>query len=56
MFFKIVNGKYHFNHPEFKVVSNEAKDLIKRCLEIDHEKRFSAAEALAHPFFNRAEL
>ena len=54
VFHKIVHGKYHFNHPEFKLVSEEAKDLIKRCLEIDHEKRYTATQALAHPFFNRA--
>ena len=27
--YKITNGKYHFNHPEFKDVSDEAIDIVK---------------------------
>ena len=53
VFHKIVNGKYHFNHPEFKVVSDEAKDLIRKLLEVDYKKRYSAAQALQHPFFTK---
>jgi len=43
VFHKIVHGKYHFNHQEFKYVSDEAKDLICKLLETDHKKRYSAA-------------
>ena len=54
MFHKIVHGKYHFNHAEFKCVSDEAKDLIKRLLETDPKKRYSASQALQHPFFSES--
>lgn len=51
VFYKITNGKYHFNHPEFKVVSEEAIDLIKKCLTTDPKKRINAGEALNHKWF-----
>ena len=51
VFYKIVNGKYHFNHPEFQDCSQEARDLITRLLEVDPKKRYTAYEALSHPFF-----
>jgi len=53
VFYKIVNGKYHFNHSEFNYCSNESKDLITKLLEVDPAKRYSAKEALEHPFFKR---
>jgi casein kinase II subunit alpha len=39
-------------------VNDEAIDLMKRLLTIDHAERITAAEALEHPFFNeiRAEM
>jgi calcium-dependent protein kinase len=51
VFFKIQNGKYHFNHSEFKVVSDEAKDLIKQLLIVNPKDRLSAGEALKHRWF-----
>ena len=54
VFHKIVHGKYHFNHAEFKYASAEAKDLICRLLETDHKKRYSASQALQHPFFTES--
>ena len=54
VFYKITNGKYHFNHPEFKDVSDEAIDLIKKCLTTDPKQRVNAGEALNHPWFKNA--
>lgn len=51
MFYKISNVQYHFNHKEFRTVSDECKDLIKKLLVGDPKKRLSAGEALNHPWF-----
>jgi len=51
VFYKIQNGKFHFNHPEFKEISPEAIDLIKKLLVVEPRKRLSANEALDHPWF-----
>ena len=44
---KIKAKQYSFNFPEFKNVSNEAKDLVTRLL-CDQEKRYSAQQCLEH--------
>ena len=51
VFKKILAGKYHFNHKEFAKVTEEAKDLIRRFLQVDSEKRISIQDALKHPWF-----
>ena len=43
-------GEYHFNHDGFKAVSDDVKDLISHLLEKDVDKRYSADEALSHPW------
>ena len=48
---KILNGKFEFNSSLFNNISNEAKDLIKKCLIYDKNERISAIKALKHPFF-----
>eukprot|EP00118_Oscarella_pearsei_P020265 m.218930 g.218930 ORF g.218930 m.218930 type:complete len:399 (+) comp39916_c0_seq3:413-1609(+) len=48
----IMNGKYKFSSPEWDDISDSVKDLIRRLLCLDVEKRLSAAEALQHPFMN----
>lgn len=50
IFTKIKIGKYHFDYEEFKHVSNEGKDLIAKLLVLNPERRYSACEALAHPW------
>ena len=42
--------KYDFNYPEFDDTSEECKELIRKCLEIDQNKRYSAEECLNVPF------
>lgn len=51
VFSKIQNGKFHFNHQEFKDCSPEVIDLIKNLLVVNPGKRLSAGEALKHPWF-----
>lgn len=48
----IMEGKYSFTSPEWVDISEDPKDLIRKCLVVDPEKRITAKEALAHPFFN----
>ena len=52
---KILNPKFEFDFPIFNNISEEAKDLIKKCLIYDKNKRISAEEALNHPFFSNLD-
>ena len=40
------------NRKNFENISEEAKDLIKQCLEMNVNKRISAKEAMEHPWFS----
>jgi calcium-dependent protein kinase len=51
IFAKIKKCQYNFDLKEFKSVSENCKDLIKKLLEPKKKKRIKAAEALKHPFF-----
>lgn len=42
---------YSFDKPRWKHVSGAAKDLISKLLEMDPNKRISAADAMSHPWF-----
>ena len=48
---KVQEGKYTMDIPEFKKVSDNAKDLIKKMLHFDYETRISAKQCLEHPWF-----
>ena len=48
---KILTGKFKFDKKYFKNISNEAKDLITKCLIYDKNKRISIEEVLKHEFF-----
>jgi len=48
---EVKNSKPNFNHPEFKEVSAECIDLIKKMLEKDKNNRLSVIDALKHPWF-----
>lgn len=54
VFEKISEGRFDFHHREWKKVSEEAKDLIKRLLTVDPKKRIKPGEALKHPWFKTA--
>ena len=48
---KIIKGKFEFEDKYFKKISENCKDLIRKCFIYDKDKRISAKEALKHPFF-----
>jgi len=48
-----LQGKYTVEEPEWADVSIEAKDLVKKLLTYDPEKRISALDALNHPWIKR---
>eukprot|EP00345_Euplotes_harpa_P009424 CAMPEP_0168342904 /NCGR_PEP_ID=MMETSP0213-20121227/15707_1 /TAXON_ID=151035 /ORGANISM="Euplotes harpa, Strain FSP1.4" /LENGTH=313 /DNA_ID=CAMNT_0008349961 /DNA_START=560 /DNA_END=1502 /DNA_ORIENTATION=+ len=49
----VKKGKYTLDEPEWDDVSEEAVDLVKKCLTYDMDKRISASEALEHPWFKK---
>lgn len=44
----VIKGDFHFNHAAFEKVTDGCKDLIKKCLVKDLEKRYSATDSLKH--------
>jgi calcium/calmodulin-dependent protein kinase I len=48
LFRKIVSGKYEFDDEEWEGVSDDAKDLVRKMLVLDPEKRITAAGAVRH--------
>ena len=48
---KILSGKFSFNEKYFRNVSEKAKDLIRKCLIYDKNKRITIEEVLKHEFF-----
>ena len=51
IFKNIKKCNFNFNLKEFKEVSYNCKNLIRRLLEPNKKKRIKAIEALRHPFF-----
>mmetsp|Transcript_17574 Transcript_17574/g.27183 ORF Transcript_17574/g.27183 Transcript_17574/m.27183 type:complete len:182 (-) Transcript_17574:4-549(-) len=47
----IKGGKY--SYPEYAIVSDEAKDLIKHLLDLDPARRYTVKQALHHPWIVR---
>lgn len=52
----IMNGDYQFGSPEWDDRSDTVKDLISRFLVVDPQRRYTAREALAHPFFQQYDV
>jgi len=44
------SGNFDFDDEEWKDISDNAKDLIRRLLELDVNKRITGPEILKHPF------
>jgi calcium-dependent protein kinase len=50
MILLIENGRYHMRSDRWDRISHEAKDFVKRLLEMDEHKRLTADQALRHPW------
>ena len=48
----VKKGVYSLSAPEWDSISPEAKDLVSSLLQFDPSKRFSAEQALNHPWFS----
>jgi len=53
---KVKLGKFNFNDPAWKGISDMCKDFISKLLTLDQTKRPSAEEALKHPWLEAANL
>jgi len=53
LFRLIIAGKLVWKTPQFDAVSAEAKDLIEKLINTNPEKRFSAIQAIAHPWIQK---
>ena len=51
----IKQGKIDFNDPVWDYISNDAKDLIKKLLNIKVDKRYTAKQALNHPWIIKSK-
>jgi calcium-dependent protein kinase len=50
---KVKIGKYSLEGESWELISNEAKDLIKKMLTYSPEKRINAEDALKHEWFKK---
>eukprot|EP01102_Stenamoeba_stenopodia_P000837 TRINITY_DN10788_c0_g1_i1.p1 TRINITY_DN10788_c0_g1~~TRINITY_DN10788_c0_g1_i1.p1 ORF type:complete len:451 (+),score=152.51 TRINITY_DN10788_c0_g1_i1:58-1410(+) len=52
---RILTANFSFKYPEWKTVSEAAKDLITKLLTADPDKRYTAKQTLAHPWLTGEE-
>ena len=52
LFEQIMNGDYSFHPSTWEGVSEKAKDLVRKCLTVDPQKRITAKDALKHTWFS----
>jgi len=50
---KVVKGEYNFDAPVWKQISPQAKDFIKKLIVIDPKERYTAQQALNHPWVTK---
>ncbi|CAH1244589.1 CASK [Branchiostoma lanceolatum] len=55
LFDAIVKGRYHMNPRQWDHVSEQAKDLVTRMLELDQNERITVHETLQHPWIKDRE-
>ena len=53
---KILNGKFDMKKYPWPIISSQAKDLLKKLLEFEPNKRITADEALNHPWFESKQV
>mmetsp|Transcript_7514 Transcript_7514/g.7956 ORF Transcript_7514/g.7956 Transcript_7514/m.7956 type:complete len:453 (+) Transcript_7514:53-1411(+) len=53
LFQRIKKGHFEFHEKYWSHVSPEAKDLIRKLLELNTHKRLTATQALEHPWFKK---
>ncbi|XP_065663622.1 phosphorylase b kinase gamma catalytic chain, skeletal muscle/heart isoform isoform X2 [Hydra vulgaris] len=51
MYRNIMEGSFKFQSPEWDDISEGPKDLIRKLLVVDPQQRYTADEALSHPWF-----
>ena len=54
IFKKVKKCEYGFSPPQFKNVSKNCKDLIRKLLQPKKQRRIKAIDALKHPFFTES--
>lgn len=52
----IMEGNYSLASPEWREVSDDAKDLVSKFLTVNIEDRISISDALQHPYFQSKQL
>lgn len=45
---QVEKGKYDFNSPEWSEISEDAKDFIRKMMQLDVKHRFNADQCLNH--------
>lgn len=53
---QVLRGRVEFHAPYWNKVSSGAKDLIKKLLNLNVEKRLTAADALKHPWVGALQV
>ncbi|CAB3991142.1 serine threonine- kinase Chk2-like, partial [Paramuricea clavata] len=53
---QVMRGSFSFPEVVWQGISSEAKDLIKKLLNVDPSKRLTVAEALEHPWMKDEEV
>lgn len=56
MYELIKQGKYRFHSDVWEMISDEAKDLISHLLVVDPTSRFTARQALDHPWVGQFSI
>ena len=51
----IKNVDYSFEHPIWKQISSEAKDLIEKLLVANPNERLTGEQIMAHPWFTKSD-
>lgn len=56
LFRKIRSGEYDFPEEDWRAVSDEAKDLIRKLLQVNPMERLTAGGALRHPWMLASDV